>query len=59
MNTQDETQLDCFLPVGDHFALVVAAIAPAVLVKSAGRMREEHPTCWASRWEEEARNRER
>lgn len=34
----EENGLDTARPIGDHFALVVAAIAPVVLVKVASRM---------------------
>ena len=59
MSHRTEIELDTFRPIGETFLLVVAATAGSVLWKGAGRMREGHPTCWASRWEEEARNRER
>jgi hypothetical protein len=56
MSHSTENELDTFLPVGETFVLIVGAICAQVLI-GAGRMREDHPTGLASRWEEEARNR--
>jgi hypothetical protein len=58
MDHGEKTELDTAHPIGDHFALVVAAISPVVLWKCAGRMGRGTRPAGATRWEEEARDRE-
>ena len=41
MNTQDETQLDCFVSLGDAFLLVVAATCGRTLERVLATAREE------------------